>query len=55
MRDRRPPQKFAKNPRKMQLFLEIWPKMAKNRVIKGGGDLSRDRGPKKYRAKKGGT
>ena len=38
----------------MQPFLEIWPKIAKNPVIKGGGDLSRNMGPKKIGLKKGG-
>ena len=37
VRDRRPPRKFAKNPRKMQLFHENWPKIPVNRFIKGGG------------------
>ena len=37
VRDRRPRREFQRNTRKMQLIHEIWPNMAKNYVIKGGG------------------
>ena len=54
MRDRRPPQKFAKNPVKNATFLEIWPKIAKNPVKKGGGTYCATGVLKKIGLKKGG-
>ena len=48
--DRRPSSESNKNPTKKILFLTFQLKIANNWVIKGGGDLARDRPP---RAKSG--